>query len=32
MVYNKYMTKHVKPNKLFYVRGGIIQKNHNIVK
>ena len=32
MIYKKYMTKHVEPNKYFYVRGGIIQKNHNIVK
>ena len=32
MIYNKYMTEHVEFNKYFYVRGGIIQKNHNIVK
>ena len=32
MSYNKYMTEHVESNKYFYVRRGIIQKNHNIVK
>ena len=32
MIYNKYMTEHVESNKYFYIRGGIIQKNHNIVK
>ena len=26
MIYNKYMTEHVEPNKYFYVRRGIIQK------
>ena len=32
MEYNNYMTEHVEPNKYFYIRKGIIQKNHNIVK
>ena len=32
MIYNKYMTEHIEPNKYLYVRRGIIQKNHNIVK
>ena len=32
MGYNKYMTEHVKPNKYFYVRRGILKKNQNIVK
>ena len=26
MIYNKYMTEHVEPNKYFFVRRGIIQK------
>ena len=26
MGYNKYMTEHVKPDKYFYVRGGIFKK------
>ena len=26
MIYNKYMTEHVEPNKYFYVNRGIIQK------
>ena len=26
MGYNKYMAKHVKPNKYFYVRRGIFKK------
>ena len=32
MGYNKYMTKHVEPNKYFYVRGGIIQKRSQYCK
>ena len=32
MGYNNYMTVHVVPNKYFYIRGGIIQKNRNISK
>ena len=32
MIYNKYMTKHVKPNKYFYVRRGIIQKKSQYCK
>ena len=26
MIYNKYMTEHLEPNKYFYLRRGIIQK------
>ena len=32
MGYNKYMTKHVEPNKYLYVRGGIIQKKSQYCK
>ena len=32
MVYNKYMTEHVEPNKYFYVRGGIFKKRSKYCK
>ena len=32
MGYNKYMTKHVKPNKYFYARGGIFKKRSKYCK
>ena len=32
MGYNKYMTEHAKPNKYFYVKGGIFKKDQSIVK
>ena len=32
MIYNKYMTEHVEPNKYFYVRRGIIQKKSQCCK
>ena len=32
MEYNKYMTEHVKPNKYFYVRGGILKKRSKYCK
>ena len=31
MKYNKYMTEHVKPNRYFYVRGGIFKKKIKVL-